>query len=63
MLDKAGQTTVEEQLLFDKEEWDSLIHWHPVSNIPVDEIYKDLPEVRDYHENYCRVWGLKDEGR
>lgn len=53
----------EEQLLFPKEEWDSLVVWHPVSNIPVEEIYKDLPEVKDYHDSYCRMWGLKDKGR
>lgn len=38
------------------------IHWHPVSNIPTDEIYKDLPEVKQFHDNYCRFW-LKDKSR
>ena len=46
----------EEPYLFPKEEMDSLIKWHPVSNIPVDEIYKDLPEVKRFHESYCRFW-------
>ena len=46
----------EEQLLFPKEEWDSLIKWSPVSNIPVDEIYKDLPEVKRWHESYVKMW-------
>lgn len=48
-----------EGLLFDKEEWDSLIVWHPVSNIPVEEIYKDLPEVKQFHENYVNFWNLR----
>ena len=46
----------EEQLLFPKEKWNELIHWQPVSNIPVDEIYKDLPKVKEWHENYERFW-------
>ena len=45
-----------EQYLFSKKEMDEMIHWHPVSNIPVEEIYKDLPEVKQFHENYCRFW-------
>lgn len=45
-----------EQLLFPKKEWNELIHWRPVSNIPVDEIYKDLPEVKRYHDEYCKFW-------
>jgi len=45
-----------EQILFPKEEWDSLIHWHPVSNIPTEEIYKDLPEVKKYHDLYEKLW-------
>ena len=49
---------MEEPYLFPKEE----IHWQPVSNIPVDEIYKDLPEVKRYHDDYCRVW-LRDKSR
>ena len=53
----------EEKLLFPKKEWNSLIKWRPVSNIPVEEIYKDLPEVKQYHDNYCRMWGLKSKGR
>lgn len=53
-----------EGLLFPKDEWDELkIHWSPVSNIPVEEIYKDLPEVKRYHDNYCRMWGLKSKER
>ena len=47
---------MEEPYLFPKEEMDSLIKWSPVSNIPVDEIYKDLPEVKRYHDNYCKFW-------
>ena len=50
---------IEEPYLFPKEEWDSLIKWSPVSNIPVEEIYKDLPEAKQYHENYVRLWNLK----
>ncbi len=46
----------EEKLLFPKEEWDDLIVWHPVSNIPVEEIYKDLPEVKDFHDSYVKIW-------
>lgn len=46
----------EEQLLFPKEKWDDLIVWHPVSNIPTDEIYKDLPKAKEFHDNYCRFW-------
>lgn len=49
--------------LFPKKEWDSLIKWRPVSNIPVEEIYKDLPEVKQYHDSFCRMWGLKSKGR
>lgn len=46
--------------LFPKKEWDELkIHWQPVSNIPVDEIYKDLPEVKQFHDNYVTLWGLR----
>lgn len=44
----------DEPCLFPKEEWDSLIEWHPVSNL--DEIYKDLPEVKKYHEIYEKLW-------
>lgn len=47
---------LEEPYLFPKEEMDSLIKWSPVSNIPVDEIYKDLPEVKQYHESYVKMW-------
>lgn len=46
----------QEPCLFPKEEWDSLIEWHPVSNIPTDEIYKDLPEVKEFHDNYVKLW-------
>jgi len=49
----------EEPLLFPKEKWDKLIHWKPVSNIPVDEIYKDLPEVKQFHDSYVSLWGLR----
>jgi len=47
---------LEEPYLFPKEEMHSLIKWRPVSNIPVDEIYKDLPKVKEWHENYERFW-------
>lgn len=47
---------LEEPYLFPKEEMDSLIHWQPVSNIPVEEIYKDLPKVKEWHENYEKLW-------
>ena len=47
---------LEEPYLFPKEEMDSLIKWRPVSNIPVEEIYKDLPEVKRYHDDYARNW-------
>lgn len=53
---------MEEPCLFSKEEMDSLIHWQPVSNIPVDEIYKDLPDVKRYHDDYVNLW-LKNKGR
>lgn len=39
------------------------IHWSPVSNIPVDEIYKDLPKVKEWHENYIKVWKIKEHRR
>ena len=45
-----------EENLFPKEEYDSLIKWRPVSNIPVDEIYKDLPKVKEYHDLYEKLW-------
>lgn len=53
---------VKEPYLFPKEEMDSLIVWHPVSNIPTEEIYKDLPEVKQFHDAYVRLW-LKDKTR
>ena len=37
-------------------------HWQPVSNIPVEEIYKDLPKAKEFHDSYCRVW-LKEKSR
>ena len=39
------------------------IHWKPVSNIPVDEIYKDLPEVKDFHDNYVSLWNLRTKNK
>lgn len=48
-----------EQILFPKKEYDSLIKWQPVSNIPTEEIYKDLPKVKEYHENYVKFWLTK----
>lgn len=52
----------EEGLLFPKEKWDELLHWQPVSNIPVDEIYKDLPEAKEFHKSYVNMW-LKEKSR
>ena len=37
------------------------LHWSPVSNI--EEIYKDLPEVKRWHDEYCKMWNLKTKGR
>lgn len=54
---------LEEPYLFPKEEWNSLIKWRPVSNIPVEEIYKDLPEVKKYHDNYVSLWNLRTTKR
>lgn len=51
---------VDEPCLFPKEEWNSLIEWRPVSNI--DEIYKDLPEAKKFHDIYESMW-LKKNGR
>ena len=45
-----------EQILFPKKEYDSLIKWQPVSNIPTEEIYKDLPEAKRFHESYVKTW-------
>ena len=53
----------EEQLLFPKKEWNSLIKWRPVSNIPVEEIYKDLPEVKRYHDDYVSLWNLRTKNK
>lgn len=47
-----------EGLLFPKEEWRSLVKWSPVSNI--DEIYKDLPEAKEYHKSYVNFWLSKN---
>lgn len=44
--------------------------WHPVSNIPeekcvekkdipeekCDDIYKDLPKVKKWHDDYVKLW-------
>ena len=54
---------LEEPYLFSKEEMDSLVKWRPVSNIPVEEIYKDLPKVKEFHENYVKLWNLKNKSR
>lgn len=48
--------------LFPKEEWESLIRWQPVSNIPTEEIYKDLPKVKEFHDNYVKLW-LTNRGK
>ena len=53
---------IDEPCLFPKNEWDSLIKWQPVSNIPTDEIYKNLPEAKAHAEMYERLW-LKNKGR
>lgn len=50
----------DESCLFPKEEWDSLIHWQPVSNIPTEEIYKDLPDAKRYHDMYEKLWKIKE---
>lgn len=50
-----------EGVLFPKDEWKSLCKWKPVSNISIDEIYKDLPEVKQFHINYTKLW-LKEKG-
>jgi hypothetical protein len=43
-----------EGLIFPREEWDALIKWEPVSNL---DPYEDAPQaVRDYHNNYVKVW-------
>lgn len=52
----------EEGLIFPKEKWDSLIRWSPVSNIPVDEIYRNLPEAKEFHKSYVNMW-LKEKSR
>lgn len=54
-----------ERLIFPKEKWDELIRWQPVSNISTDEIYKDLPKVKEFHDSYCKIWDLrtKNKGR
>ena len=62
MLTDLQDNVLEEPCLFPKEEWDSLIVWHPVSNIPVEEIYKDLPEVKEFHDTYVNLW-LKNKER
>lgn len=66
------ENKAKEQILFPKEEWDSLIReekceddnipkqkWQPVSNIPTEEIYKDLPKVKEYHDNFVKLWLTK----
>ena len=40
--------------------------WEPVSNIEEekpkeDDIYKDLPKVKKWHEDYVRMWLGKKE--
>ena len=47
---------MEEPYLFPKNEWNGLVKWSPVSNIPVDDIYKDLPRVKNFHNEYVRMW-------
>lgn len=38
------------------------VQWQPVSNIPVDEIYRNLPEAKEFHESYVNMW-LKEKSR
>lgn len=48
---------LEEPCLFPKEEWDELkIHWKPVSKFSIDDIYKDLPEAKRFHESFVKMW-------
>lgn len=61
MCNKTRQTPVEEQYLFSKEEMDAMIHWEPVSNIPVEEIYENLPEVKKFHDNFVKMWLNKEK--
>lgn len=52
---------IDEPCLFPKNEWDSLIEWHEVSNI--SDPYEHAPkEVKQYHEMYEKLW-LKNRGR
>lgn len=60
--DKFPKKKCEEQLLFPKEKWDELAVWKPVSNIPVEEIYENLPKVKEFHDSYCRLW-LREKSR
>lgn len=53
----------DEPCLFPKEEWNSLIKWQPVSNIPAEEIYKDLPKVKEFHDNYVSLWNLRTKNK
>ena len=35
------------------------VHWQPVSKFSgytVDDIYKDLPKVKEFHNNYTKFW-------
>ena len=45
-----------------KETKEEETHWQPVSNIPVDEIYKDLPKAKKFHEEYVKMW-LTNKGK
>ena len=63
MPERIQNEILEEQNLFPKEEWDSLIHWKPVSNIAVEEIYKDLPEVKQFHDSYVKMWKLRTKNK
>lgn len=62
MFDEIKQSKgIDEPCLFPKEEWDSLIEWHPVSNI--HDPYEYAPEeVKKYHDMYENMW-LKNNGR
>lgn len=46
---------IDESCLFSKEEWDSLIEWRPISNIP--DAYEKAPkEVKEYNNMYKKLW-------
>ena len=44
---------IDEPCLFPKQEWDSLIEWHPVAKDPYESASK---EVKQYHDMYEKMW-------